>query len=140
MSRLSRLSRLGKNMKIEKFEEMKVWQEARTFCSSIYKLTSKGNFVKDYGMKDQIQRASISIITNISEGFERDSNNEFVKFLNYSKGSAGEVRALLYIALDLNYISELEFKENYLKSISIITQLSNFIKYLKAASTKSKQS
>jgi four helix bundle protein len=124
-------------MRIEKFEEMKVWQEARILCKEIYYLTTKDGFKKDYGLKDQIQRASVSIITNIAEGFERDSNKEFIKFLNYSKGSAGEVRALLYIAFDLNYIDEEEFKQNYEKSISVIKQLSNFIKYLRNSSTKS---
>jgi len=124
-------------MRIEKFEEMKVWQESRVLCKSIYFLTNKDNFRKDFGLKDQIQRASVSILANIAEGFERDSNKEFVKFLIYSKGSAGEVRTLLYIALDLNYIDEIEFKQNYEKSISIITQLSNFIKYLRNSSPKS---
>jgi len=124
-------------MRIEKFEEMKVWQESRELCKSIYFLTNKDNFRKDFGLKDQIQRASVSILANIAEGFERDSNKEFVKFLIYSKGSAGEVRTLLYIALDLNYIDEIEFKQNYEKSISIITQLSNFIKYLRNSSPKS---
>ena len=123
-------------MKIERFEEMNVWQEARALCNSIYHLTGKLDFQRDYGLSDQIQRAAVSVIANISEGFERDSNKEFVKFLNYSKGSAGEIRALLYIAFDLKYIDENEFRLNYDKSVSIIKQLSKFIKYLQKSSAK----
>lgn len=113
------------------FEELKVWQTARRFVQSIYQLTSKNNFAKDYGLKDQIQKASVSIINNIAEGFERNNNKEFIRFLTFSKGSAAEVRSMLYVALDLRYISNEDFKANYNMSIDIITQTANFIKYLK---------
>ena len=79
-------------MKIERFEDLKVWKYLRTLVTDIYKLTSDIPFAKDFGLKDQIQRASVSIMNNIAEGFERDNNKEFVRFLIYSKGSAGEVR------------------------------------------------
>lgn len=118
-------------MKIKKFEDLKVWQDSRLFINEIYKITSKQLFLKDYGLKDQIQRAAVSIINNIAEGFERDNNKEFVKFLHYSKGSAGEVRTLLYIAYDLNYISKEEFDNLINHSLEIISQLSKFISYLK---------
>lgn len=88
-------------MAIKQFEDLKVWQSSREFVKSIYKLTSKTKFKNDYGFKDQIQRASVSIINNIAEGFERDNNKEFIRFLTFSKGSAGEVRSLLYVAKDL---------------------------------------
>ncbi len=91
-------------MKVKTFEELKVWKDAREFVKIIYELTSSNCFNKDYGLKDQIQRASVCIMNNISEGFERDSNKEFIKFLKYSKGSAGEVRSMLYVALDLNLL------------------------------------
>lgn len=123
-------------MRVEKFEDLNVWKGSRELCKSIYQLTNNNDFKKDYGLKDQIQRASVSILTNIAEGFERDSNPEFIKFLNYSKGSAGEVSALLYIAFDLKYISEDEFNLNLNNSLSIIKQLSNFIKYLRNSSRK----
>jgi four helix bundle protein len=79
-------------MKIERFEDLKVWQYSRTLVTDIYILTKGPSFNKDYGLKDQIQRASVSIMNNIAEGFERDNNKEFIRFLIYSKGSAGEVR------------------------------------------------
>ncbi len=97
-------------MKIEKFEDIKAWKEARILTKLIYTLTRKDLFKKDYGLKDQIQRASVSIMNNIAEGFERQSNSEFIRFLYYSKGSAGEVRSLIYIALDNEYITKIEFE------------------------------
>jgi len=118
-------------MKVKSFEDMKVWQDARVFVKLIYELTASDVFKKDYGLKDQIQRAAVSIMNNISEGFERDNNKEFMNFLGYAKGSAGEVRSMLYVALDLKYISKDNFDINYNKAIKIITQISNFKKYLK---------
>jgi four helix bundle protein len=123
-------------MKSKTFEDLKVWQDSRDFVKSIYELTASNNFAKDYGLKDQIQRAAVSIMNNIAEGFERNNNKEFVVFLKYSKGSAGEIRSMLYVALDLNYISKSTFDENYKYVIKIITQISNFIKYLKNYSVK----
>ena len=118
-------------MKIQKFEDMQVWQDARMLVNLVYTSCSTKSFAKDYGLKDQIQRASVSIMSNIAEGYERDSNKEMNRFLNFSKGSAGEVRSLLYVAYDLNYITEEEFRVQYDHSISIIKQIANFIKYLK---------
>ena len=117
-------------MKVKTFEDLQVWQDARLFVKSIYELTSLEIFKKDYGLKEQIQRAAVSIMNNISEGFKKDNNKEFRNFLGYAKGSAGEVRSMLYVALDLNYISKNEFDENYKKAVNIITQISNFKKYL----------
>lgn len=125
-------------MKVKAFEDLQVWQDARTFVKSIYELTSLKNFSKDFGLKEQIQRASVSIMNNISEGYERDNNREFIKFLGYPKGSAGEVRSMLYVALDLNYISNDQFKVSYDKAVSIITQISNFKKYLRNYIVKEK--
>jgi four helix bundle protein len=118
-------------MKVKSFEDLQVWQDARSLVKSIYELTSLDGFKKDYGLKDQIQRAAVSIMNNISEGYERDNNNEFIKFLGYSKGSAGEVRSMLYVALDLNYISSDDFNKRYNQAVDIITQISNFKKYLR---------
>ena len=123
-------------MKFNSFEDLQVWKDSRVLVSSIYKLTSEGKFNKDFGLKEQIQRASVSIMNNIAEGFERNNNKEYIKFLGYSKGSAGEVRSMLYVASDLGYLSKDSFNTLYQLSINIITQLSNFIKYLKTSSVK----
>jgi four helix bundle protein len=115
----------------KQFEDLPLWIDTRKLVGTIYHLTSKNSFSKDYGFKDQIQRASLSIMNNIAEGFERDSNNEFIRFLIYSKGSVGEVRSMLYIAEDLKYIDKQEFHEAHDLALSIIKQISNFIKYLR---------
>ncbi len=112
------------------FEELKVWQDAREFVRMIYELTSSDRLKKDYGFKDQLQRAAISIMNNISEGFERDNTKELIRFLKYAKGSAGEVRSMLYVALDLNYITKDKFECYYSRALDIIKQLSSFKKYL----------
>ena len=125
-------------MKIKSFEDLQVWKDAREFVKAIYELISWTNFKKDYGFKDQIQRTAVSVMSNIAEGFERDNNKEFIKFLGYSKGSAGEIRSMLYVALDLNYITKSDFKRNYTNSISIIKQISNFKKYLRNYTIKEK--
>ena len=125
-------------MKVKSFEDMQVWQDARVFVKSVYELASLDNFKKDYGFKDQFQRAAVSIMNNIAEGFEKDNNKEFRIFLGYAKGSAGEVRSMLYVALDLEYISKDEFDENYKKAVNIITQISNFKKYLLNYAVKEK--
>jgi len=118
-------------MKFNSFEDLQVWKDSREFVQSIYRLTSEGKFKYDFGFKEQIQRASVSIMNNIAEGFERNNNKEYIKFLGYSKGSAGEVRSMLYVAIDLGYISQDSFNTHYQMAINIITQISNFIKYLK---------
>lgn len=117
-------------MKVERFEDLQIWQEARELVKSIYKLTSKGPFKKDFGLKDQIQRAAVSIMNNIPEGFERNNNNEFIRFLLISKGSSGELRSLLYVSLDLNYISQNEFENIYQRTETLSKKLSRFIQYL----------
>jgi four helix bundle protein len=127
-------------MKVKTFEDLQVWKDARLLVKSVYELTTLDNFKKDYGFKDQIQRAAVSIMNNISEGFERDNNKEFRNFLNYAKGSAGEVRSMLYVALDLNYITNEDFNENRQKSISLIKQIANFKKYLRSYYLKEKAS
>jgi len=93
------------------FTEITAWQKARKLSQEIYLLTSEGSFSKDYGLKDQINRASGSIMDNIAEGFERDSKNEFINFLTYSKGSMGETLSQLYRALDRKHISESTFSK-----------------------------
>ena len=91
-------------MTIREFTEIKAWQMAREIAKDVYELASCGPLSKDYGLKDQMQRAAVSIGSNIAEGFERDSNAEFVKFLGYAKGSAGELLSQLITANDIGYI------------------------------------
>jgi len=96
---------------VRKFEDLVVWQKARVLTNEIYKITKKPEFSKDLGLKDQIQRASVSIMSNIAEGFERGSKEEFIQFLYISRGSCGEVRTQLYVAKDQNYITDEEFQK-----------------------------
>ncbi|MBD5781070.1 four helix bundle protein [Pelagicoccus sp. NFK12] len=114
----------------ETFEDLPIWQLARKLAASIYSKTRTGEFARDRGLKDQIQRASVSIVSNIAEGFERKSDKEFINFLSIAKGSAGEVRAQLYIALDINYITEPEQTElnESLKDLS--AQIAGLMRYL----------
>lgn len=118
-------------MLIKQFEDIKVWQDARVLTKQIYGVTKVGNFSKDYGLRDQIQRASVSIMSNIVEGYERDSNREFTKFLSYAKGSAGEVRNLLYVALDQEYLTQLDFEKLKHDCLDISKQISGFTTYLR---------
>jgi four helix bundle protein len=96
---------------IQSFEDLKVWQKARILCKEVFSLISAGDFSKDFGLKDQINRSSGSIMDNIAEGFGRKGNLEFINFLTYSGGSACECKSQLYRACDRNYISEEKKKE-----------------------------
>ena len=117
--------------RINKFEDIESWKRARRFTGEIYKVTSKGNFSRDFGLRDQIRRAAVSILSNIAEGFERGGDKEFLQFLSVAKGSCGEARAQLYVALDLDYISVSEF-ETLAKSTYEISQLiAGLMKYLR---------
>ncbi|MBS1812222.1 MAG: four helix bundle protein [Acidobacteria bacterium] len=99
--------------KFTRFEDVGAWQKARTVTKSIYLLTMKGLFTRDFGLVDQIRRASVSIMANIAEGFGRRSDKEFANFLNIAHGSAAEVQSHLYVAIDLGYINQEEFNQTY---------------------------
>jgi four helix bundle protein len=118
------------------FEELPVWQKARELVNYVYKLTRKEAFSRDFSLVDQIRRASASVMNNIVEGFERGSNAEFIQFLYISKGSAGETRTQLYIALDQEYISREEFKKGFDLCKDVSGQLSGLIDYLKGSRLK----
>lgn len=96
-----------------KFEDLIAWQEARTLVKVVYKLTADGSFSKDFGMRDQIQRASVSAMTNIAEGFDCESTAEFARFLGFARRSAVEVQFLFYAALDVEHIKQEVFKSHY---------------------------
>lgn len=95
--------------KIQRFEDLIAWQKARELTRAIYKVTQQGQFAKDFGLRDQICRASVSIMSNIAEGFERGGRNEFHQFLSTAKASCAEVRSQLYVALDVGYLDEAIF-------------------------------
>jgi four helix bundle protein len=95
----------------KKFEEIECWQKARELTRRIYEVSGKGNFAKDFGLKDQIRRAAVSIMSNIAEGHDRSGTGEFVQFLANAKGSAAEVRCQLYVAFDQGYINDKDFHE-----------------------------
>ena len=97
--------------KIECFEDLYIWQKAVEYAKEIYLITDKKGLKNDFGLKDQMRRASVSISTNIAEGFERRSRKEYLNFLNVAKGSAGEMRSLLYVAFEIGYIDETEHKQ-----------------------------
>ena len=116
--------------KFNSFEEIISWQKAREFNKRIYLATESNIFKKDFDFVRQIRRASLSISSNIAEGFERNTDKEFIYFLYVAKASAGEVRSQLYLAFDLDYITKQEF-DKLLKSVSEISRLlSGFINYL----------
>jgi four helix bundle protein len=98
-------------MGISRFEDLIAWQKARLLATAIYRLTSQGALSKDFGLKDQIQRAAVSVMSNIAEGFERSSSGEFHQFLVIAKASCAELRAQLYLALDVGYIDQERFDE-----------------------------
>ncbi|MFQ6084090.1 MAG: four helix bundle protein [Candidatus Aminicenantia bacterium] len=118
-------------MKLEKFEDIKAWQEARELTKIIYQISKKESFERDYALRDQIKRAAISIMANIAEGFERHSDKEFTRFLDFSSSSNSELQSHLYIALDQNYINQEEFTLAYQKSKLIGKLINGFIAYLK---------
>ena len=121
---------------ITRFEDLEVWRMSRVVCKKVFELTSTGEFAKDYGLKDQIRRASGSIMDNIAEGFDRGGNKEFKLFLSYAKGSSGEVKSQLYRALDSDYIDQEIFEQLYNELDAIGGKLGSFIKYLSSTNYK----
>jgi four helix bundle protein len=116
--------------KIQRFEDIKAWQAARDLVSAIYKISGDGKFSRDFGLREQIRRASVSVMSNIAEGFERGSDRELQRFLYIAKGSAGEVRSHLFVARDLGYITAGEFSDLRIKAEGVAKSLSVFITYL----------
>jgi four helix bundle protein len=115
---------------IEDFEEMDAWKLARIFNKTIYQLTYNHEFSNDFALKNQIRKSAISIMANIAEGFERNSKLQIIYFMNVACGSAGESRSHLYIAKDLNYISDKEF-DHAMNLIKRISKLLNAFIYSK---------
>lgn len=114
-------------MRIYKFEEIQSWQKAKELSIGVYKSFSDN---KDYGFRDQIQRASVSVMNNIAEGHESQTNKMFIRYLYIAKGSCGEVRSMLYLAKEFNYISDEQFEKLHKLSLDAIRLISGFIKHL----------
>jgi four helix bundle protein len=127
----------------QSFEEIEAWRKARVLTRRIYLVTDQGKFSKDFGLRDQIRRASVSIMSNIAEGCERSGNGEFGQFLAMAKGSAGEVRAQLYVAFDQGYLERNVFEELLGTAAQISRMLNGLMSYLRKsdlAGTKYKKS
>ena len=121
---------------IKRFTDIVAWQKARELVKVVYGVTRTGAFSKDWGLKDQIQRAAVSICSNIAEGFERSGNKEFANFLWIAKGSTGEVSSQLYHAKDCGYIDEVTFEELQERLKLISAMLYNLIRSVKASTVK----
>lgn len=116
--------------KIGQFEDLEVWQDAVKIAADIYKLTETGKLKNDWGMKDQLRRAVCSVSNNIAEGFEYNHNPDFIRFLKYAKGSAGEVRNQLYILREAGFIKTEEYDQFHGRLIALSKQIAGFKKYL----------
>ena len=117
-------------MRIDRFEEIEAWQLARELTIKVYGITKKAEFTRDFGLKGQIQKAAGSSIHNIAEGFDSETNPEFIRFLRYAKRSCTEVQSELYVALDQDYITTAEFQDVYDHAGRTRAAIRGFIKYL----------
>ena len=117
--------------RIERFEDLEIWQLARSIANEVYDQSDKGAFGKDFVLRDQVRRAVVSIFSNIAEGFERNGNREFLQFLSVAKASCGEVKAQLIFAKDREYISDAEFEATIVRVNSLAKQTGGFSKYLR---------
>jgi four helix bundle protein len=117
--------------KIARFEDLEAWQLARQLTAKVYEATLTGKFAKDYGLRAQIQRAAVSIVSNIAEGFDRKSNKQFLQFLDVASGSASEVKAQLYVALDLKYLTNEQFQDMFTDAVRVGQMLTKLMQYLR---------
>ncbi len=116
---------------IERFEDIEAWQRARELTRVVYDVSSQGPFAKDFALRNQVRAASISVMANIAEGFDRGGNAEFKQFLSVAKGSAGEVKSHLYVALDAKFISQEQFGWLYSTADEASRLVGGFMRYLK---------
>ena len=125
-------------MRINNFEDIDSWKAARQLTNIIYSLTKKGNFSNVFGLKDQVRRAAVSIMSNIAEGFDSNSNKSFINFLNYSFRSTSEVQSILYVAIDQKYIQQEEFDSLYKNCNKIKSLIGGLKRYLTSSNSKKK--
>jgi len=116
--------------KVTRFEDIDAWKKARELVKTIYKATAGGDFSRDFGLKDQIRRAAVSVMSNVAEGFERGGNRQFQQFLSVAKGSAGEVKSQLYVALDAGHIDQNDFNYIYQLADETGRLIGGFLSYL----------
>jgi four helix bundle protein len=116
---------------IKRFEDLQAWQEARRLVRDVYSMSQEGALARDFGLRDQIQRAAVSMMANIAEGFDCESHIEFARFLGYARRSAVEVQSLLYTAMDTGYINEDVFKAEYSQAGKAKALIGGLRKYLK---------
>jgi four helix bundle protein len=119
-----------------RFEDIEAWQKARELAHRVYLVSSSGSFAKDYGLKDQIRRASVSIMANIAEGFGRNGRREFLQFLSNAKGSVAEVQSHLYLAVDLNYIDTEGHTTLYAEADRVGKMIGGLMTYLRNTDIK----
>ena len=118
------------------FEDIEAWQKARNLTREIYVVSNLGSFSKDYGLRDQIRRAGVSIMSNIAEGFERGGTREFVQFLSMAKGSSGEVRSQLYVSVDQRYIDKDTFEQLFKLATETSRMIAGLMNYLRKSKLK----
>jgi four helix bundle protein len=126
----------------QSFEDIEPWQKARELTRRVYEVSDVGAFARDFGLRDQMRRASVSVLSNIAEGFERSGTGEFIQFLLAAKGSAGEVRAQLYVALDRHYVDAQTFQDLNQLASPVSRMIGGLMAYLKQSGirgTKYKQ-
>ena len=115
---------------VKQFEDLQVWQDARVLVKDIYTASKQREFYRDLGLREQIRRAAVSTMSNIAEGFERGTRKEFIQFLNIAKGSVGEARSQLYVALDQEYLTQVRFAELKEMAATLSRRIASFISYL----------
>jgi len=118
---------------IRRFEEIDAWQRARELTRAIYEVTRSGTFARDFGLRDQIRRAAVSVMSNIAEGFGRGGNREFLQFLSVARGSVAEVQAQLYVALDAGYLQRTQFDSLFRLATETGSLIGGFMRYLAAS-------
>jgi four helix bundle protein len=126
----------------QSFEDIEAWQKARELTRRVYEVSDVGVFARDFGLRDQMRRASVSVLSNIAEGFERNGTGEFIQFLSAAKGSAGEVRAHIYVALDRHNVDAQTFQDLNQLASQVSRMISGLMAYLKQSGirgTKYKQ-
>jgi four helix bundle protein len=115
---------------ITRFEDIEAWKTARELTQMVYTFTERGQFARDFGLKNQIQRASVSVMSNIAEGFESRTQPQFLEYLSHAKASAGEMRCQLYIAMDLKYVTQEQFQTVFDLADKSSRQIARFMDYL----------